>query len=713
MVFYWTPGSPARQDVRMRVRPVFSLLICGLVAGLLITAVFPSTSVVGLAGKEAGDWFFPLPKSLQAPPSQQSSYVYANDGKTLITTFYDQNRRNVDLAGIAPVMQRAIVAAEDTRFYQHNGVDFRGTLRALVSNVRSGHAGQGGSTLTMQYVRNVLKSDPALTPQQRQAATASSPARKLREMQYAMALEKRLSKQEILNRYLNIAYFGNGAYGVDAASHSYFGKPPSQLTLAEAALLAGLVQAPDTYDPVNGDRNAALARRSYVLDAMTKVNFISAGSAAAAKAEPLTLHPAQQPNDCIAARNDWGFFCDYFRQWWDAQPQFGATAAARERALNEGGYTIVTSLDPNIQAAAQQQALSVYGYDSPRALPMAVVQPGTGRVMAMVVNRHYSLEANPNGKSYPNTVNPLVAGGGAVHGYQAGSTYKLFTMLAALSAGRPLNTSFNAQSPLVTRWPANGEGSCDGRWCPVDANPGWMDGQRTMWGAYGRSINTYFVWLEQQVGPQKAVDMAKRLGIRFRAPSDAAMAAHADSWGSFTLGVAATTPLDLANAYATVAANGMYCAPLPVTSIIDATGRRVPAADPTCRRAVSADVAAAAVDAARCPVGQQSAYGKCDGATAPEVSTVLGDRPVAGKTGASDNNATVTFVGFTPQLAAAGMATNPDYPQDYVGAEVSPKVNSAVAGTLAAALSGWPDLDFPTPSSTIALGASGNGAAAP
>jgi membrane peptidoglycan carboxypeptidase len=690
----------------MRVRPVL-LLICGLVGAALVTWMFPSTSLVGIAVEAAGDR---LPGSLLAPPNQQSSYLYANDGKTLITTFYDQNRRNVSLPDIAVVMQQAIVAAEDTRFYQHNGIDLKGMLRALVADARSGRAGQGGSTLTMQYVRNVLENDPTLTPQQRRAATASTPVRKLQEMRYAVELERKLSKQEILDRYLNIAYFGNGAYGIDAASHSYFAKPPSQLTLGEAALLAGLVQAPDTYDPINGDRGAALARRSYVLDAMAKMKVISTGSAAAAKAEPLALHPVRQPADCTAAaggHDDRGFFCDYFVQWWDAQPQFGTTVADREQALKRGGYTIVTSLDPTIQAAAQQQALAVYGYDNPRALPMAVIQPGTGRVMAMTVNRHYSLQANPNGKNYPNTVNQLVAGGGGVTGYQAGSTFKLFTMLAALSAGRPLDTSVNAQSPLVTRWPASGEGSCGGYWCPVDANPAWMDGQRTMWGAYGRSVNTYFVWLEEQVGPENAVAMAQRLGITFRAPSDAALAAQADSWGSFTLGVADTTPLDLANAYATIAAGGTYCAPLPVTSITDAAGRRVPAADPACRRAVSADVAAAAADAARCPVGQQSAYGKCDGATAPEVSAILGGRPVAGKTGSSDNAATETFVGFTPQLAAAGIATNPDNPQDYVGGAVSAQVNRAVASTLATALRGQPYLNFPTPSSEIAFGATG------
>jgi membrane peptidoglycan carboxypeptidase len=434
---------------------------------------------------------------------------------------------------------------------------------------------------------------------------------------------------------------------------------------------------------------------------MTRAKLISADQSQAAKAEKLALHPSVVPNDCTAvpkSHNDWGFFCDYFRQWWDSQSAFGATPQERENALMEGGYTIVTSLAPSIQAVALEQSLSVYGYGSRRALPMAVVQPGTGRVLAAAVNRRYSLAANPGRRNYPNTVNQLIAGGGGVSGYQAGSTFKMFTMLAALEAGRPLSTGFNSPSPFVTRWPASGGGSCGGYWCPVNDNPKWMDGNRTMWNGFGRSVNTYFVWLEQEIGPQKAVAMAERLGIRFRADIDTQMAGNrAASWGAFTLGVADTTPLDLANAYATVAAKGRYCRPLPVTLIIDSAGRPVSAANPSCHQAVSSAVARAATDAARCPVGQQSVTGHCDGGTAMEVSSILGGRPVAGKTGSSEGNATETFVGFTPQLAAAAIAANPDSPSDYVGAGVSASVDAAVARTMAAALRDQPYQPFTAP----------------
>ncbi|GAB3814988.1 hypothetical protein GCM10027605_61470 [Micromonospora zhanjiangensis] len=489
-------------------------------------------------------------------------------------------------------------------------------LRAFVANRLGGDDRQGASTLTMQYVRNVRKSDPNLTEAQRAAATETTVGRKLQEMRYAVELERKLSKDEILGRYLNIAYFGAGAYGIAAASYRYFGKRASELTLAEAALLAGLVRAPDYYDPINGDAAAAVQRRGYVLDQMVAMGVLAPADAARARGERLALRPRSTTGECVSAKpEDWGFFCDWFRQWWSTQPAFGATPADRLAALRRGGYRITASIDPDIQATAVKYANWVYDQDNPRALPIAVVQPGTGRVLALAVNRHYQAGGNPAGQeNYPNTVNQLVAGGGDIEGYQAGSTFKLFTMLAALEQGMPLASGFNAPAWLMTNYPVTGRSSCGGYWCPVNSNPEWMDGYRTMWSAFGRSVNTYFAHLIERVGADQVVAMAQRLGIQFRAANDATMArTGAKAWGPFTFGVASTTPLDLANAYATVAAEGMYCAPRPVVSIIDPAGRRIAAADPDCRRALSTEVARAATDAARCPVGDQSAYQRCDG----------------------------------------------------------------------------------------------------
>ena len=690
-------------------------MVASVLAGVVVAAVaFPAVGATGYAAKTGSDEFENLPTDLVIPPSPENSYLYAADGKTLITSFYEQNRKDVRLAEIPPVMRRAIVAAEDTRFYQHRGVDVRGVLRSLIANNTAGTVQQGASTLTMQYVRNVLF-EAAKTPQQAQAATAQTADRKLREMRYALALEKRLSKAEILRRYLNIAAFGNQAYGIYAASHRYFSVSPAKLTLPQAALLAGLVKAPDAYDPTQADPKPAIQRRNYVLGQMTALHHITAAQAAKAKRAPLGLHPSTVPNGCVdvpAAHRDWGFFCDYFRTWWTAQQRFGPTEQARMDALNRGGYRIVTTLDPHVQGIAQRQVVHQASTHDPYAISMAVVKPGTGTVLAMATNRNYSLDTTHNGPStarrgqrgnYPNTTNPLISGGGDIYGYQAGSTFKMFTMLAALSAGKTLSTSFRAPAKLKTRYPVGGgPASCGGYWCPHNANPSWMDGKRTMWDGFGRSVNTYFAWLEQKVGADKAVAMAQRLGIRFRAPSDAALARHAHSWGAFTLGVAAVTPLDLANAYATVAAEGVHCAPRSVLSVHDRDGGVVPVPGAHCRRVLPADVARAATDAARCPVGQQSYYRKCNGGTAPTGFGAAMRRPFAGKTGTTDNTQTATFVGYTPQLAAAAIAADPDNPRRAVGDAYATKVDWAVGDTITRSLAGTPVRHFGTPSRKIA-----------
>jgi membrane peptidoglycan carboxypeptidase len=352
-----------------------------------------------------------------------------------------------------------------------------------------------------------------------------------------------------------------------------------------------------------------------------------------------------------------------------------------------------------VQHSAATESRSVYGLTSKKVLPIAVVQPGTGKVLALAVNRHYS-----TAKGRQNTVNPLISGGPKLYGYPSGSTFKMFTMLAALEAGLPLDTGFDSPAKLRTEWPDNGPDNCGGRYCPGNANPGWMDGYRTMWTGFGRSVNTYFVHLEEQVGPAAAVAEAKKLGIGFANPDDAKMArTGADGWGSFTLGVVDTTPLELASAYATVAADGTYCRPLPVQSITDPHGQSVAVAS-TCRRVLDPDVARAATDAARCPVGQQGTFGECDGGTATQVDSIMGRRPVAGKTGSTEDHRTETFVGFTTTAVAAGIAADPVNPSDYVGSAVEADVVTAVGRVLRAAAGEGDYADFLPPSEQIAYG---------
>jgi len=691
------PATSSRTPRKLLRAALVAVLAGAVVAGLAV----PASALAAWAVDHAGVAWDDLPEALKDPARLEASYLYASDGKTLLTTFYDQNRRDVSLDEVAPVLRQAVVAAEDTRFYEHGGVDFKGVLRAMVANGTSGEVEQGASTLTMQYVRNVLKNDPTLTDEEREAATQITAGRKITEMRYAITLETRLTKDQILERYLNIAYFGQGAYGVYAAAHTYFSKDPGKLTLDEATLLAGLLQSPESDNPIDGDTSRALSRRSYVLQAMVGLGEITSAQATAATNAELKLTPGSSPNDCTAAKDSTGFFCDYFRSWWQSQAAFGETAADRLQALKTGGYRIVTSLDAKVQATAQEQVLTVYGYTNKRVSPMAVVQPGTGKVLALAVNRHYSAASGTG-----NTMNQLVAGNGtSLPGYQAGSTFKMFTMLAALEAGKSLDTGFYSPDKYKSQYADSGPNSCDGYWCPENAAAS-MAGYRTMWTGFGRSVNTYFVQLEESVGADKVVEMAQKLGIQFRSKENQQNAEDASSWGAFTLGTSLTTPLDLANAYATVAAEGKYCSPTPISSITDADGQAVAAGQPDCKQAISAEVARAATDAARCPVGQQSAYDRCNGATASSVASIVGSRDVAGKTGSSDGNITESFVAYTPQLAIASIAANPSTNTDAVGSAVQREVITAVARTLTTSLKGVAEKKFTAPklSSAFASG---------
>jgi membrane peptidoglycan carboxypeptidase len=697
-----------------------SLLVCGLLAGVVVAAAaFPAVAMSGLAAKAGADQFDSLPSALTVQLSPQITYVYASDAKTLLSTFYDENRRDVPLADVAPVMQQAMVAAEDTRFYQHNGVDIKGVARAFVANQSAGQTSQGGSTLTMQYVRQAIEYS-ASTPQAVIDATSDTPGRKLREARYAMALEKQLTKQQILERYLNIAPFGNGAFGIYAAAQVYFGKAPRDLTLGEAALLGGLVKAPSDFNPTTADglKKALERRDSYVLPNMVKMGYITDAQKQQIVGTQLTFSNKQVPNGCTSViNNSWGFFCDYLYRWWLQQPAFGADTFERENRLKSGGYTVVTSLDVNAQSAAVKNigAVEKTNNRNPDALMLAGVEPGTGHIQLMAVNRNYSNDQAGNGPStnpakrgqkgnYPSTTNPLISGGGDIVGYQFGSTFKMFTMLTALSQGVPLAHTIDTKNPYVSKYiiDPGSPAACQGNhYCPVNASKSEA-GVFNMWTGFGASVNTFFVPLEEQVGAQNVVNMAKKLGVQFRAPSDAQLAANADGWGAFTLGVADATPLEMANAYATVAADGTYCEPLPVVSIKDFNGADLDAAKPRCKsQTITPDVAHAAVDAARCPVGDQAMGGRCGAATAGDTKGIVG-KPVAGKTGTTDADATSSLIAMTKQVSIAGIIADPDNSGTHGYSHN--QVNYAVQHTLHDAMVNKQGVNFTKPGDLVAFG---------
>jgi membrane peptidoglycan carboxypeptidase len=714
-----------------------SLLVCGVLAGVVVAAAaFPAIAMGGLAAKSGAEAFDDLPRDLSVTPTPpQISYIYASDNKTLIATIYDENRHVIPLAQVPQVMRDAMIAAEDQRFYQHHGVDFQGVIRAMVANQQT-DSNQGASTLTMQYVRQALTYGSS-SPEAVIAATEQTNVRKLREIKLALQLETELTKDEILERYLNIAAFGNGTYGIYAASQVYFNKVPAKLTLEEAALLAGLVKAPSAYDPTDAKGlKAALARRGYVLDQMYKNGMITKEVADATQTKPIKVSGKRTPNGCVSTtKNQWGFFCDYLVRWWQQQDFFGADSSSREANLKAGGYRIVTSLDIKIQTNAKKNVEKQLKTGNSDALMLAAIEPGTGRIKAMAVNRNYGLQDSKNGPStnpakrrlgikgtYPTTTNPLISGGGDITGYKAGSTFKIFTMVAALEKGYTLDYPIRARSPYRSKYvvEANSPAACGDHvhWCPRNANPSWMNGVRNMWTGFGRSVNTYFVPLEERVGSENAVNVAKKLGIQFRAkgtkdaPADYEFATNkalTSSWGPFTLGVSDTVPLDLANAYATLAADGKYCEPIPVKDIITRDGKKLSqVTSPRCKSVVKPDIARAAMDAARCPVGDNSATSRCTGGTASD--NIYGQfprqfvgKPIAGKTGTSDNNWTANLVLTTKQLAIAGTMADPDHAQADHQMSAT-KVNTAVMQTMKAAMKGLPSKNFTPPSSKMTTG---------
>ena len=307
-----------------------SILMGVVVSGVLL----PVLATIGVVTNGSLNGYNGIPSTLAKPPLPQRTVILAADG-TNIATLYYQDRIEVPIAEISQVMQDAIVAIEDSRFYSHHGFDLRGTLRALVSNA-TGSQVQGGSTLTQQYVKNILLGS-AKSDQEMAAATERSYTRKLQELRYALAIEKQMTKKQILEGYLNIAYFGSGAYGVEAAARRYFSKSASRLTLAEASLLAGLVQQPYGYDPLRYP-DAATARRSIVLNRMAELGYITEAQAQATAKRPLSdiLNPTTNSNGCTTSIAP--FFCDYVIKVVRSSAAFGAALAERDALLRKGGH---------------------------------------------------------------------------------------------------------------------------------------------------------------------------------------------------------------------------------------------------------------------------------------------------------------------------------------------------------------------------------------
>ncbi len=611
-----------------------------LIAGLLVAGVmFPAVGGIGLASNQASETVSSVSSNLVQSQVPVVTTITDKDGAPIAYVF-DQNRFNTPSKDIADTMKAAIIAIEDRRFFEHTGVDWRGTARALMTNLSaSGSAleGQGASTLTMQYIKNYLLYAVAQTPAERAAAVASTPARKLREIRVALQLEKNLSKEEILARYLNIVFFGHNAYGVASAARTYFNTTPDRLTISQAALLAGMVRSTSTYDPVQHPVQA-LARRNVVIDEMANVGSITSGQAEAAKAEPLGI---QRPltgltNGCVGAGPADGFYCQYAMDYL-------ATTGYTEEKLRRGGYLVRTNLDRRASDIAKRAANAEVPTQTPGiANAMAIVEPGRDRhaVRALVANRDYGLDANAGQTSY--------ALPSLVQGFGAGSIYKIFTAAAFLERGGGIMNPVPVMDGYTSRVFRDKGGAYT-----VGNAGNYRGGSVTLQTALAISPNTTFVALEDRIGKiDPVVDIAYRLGMRqsLNAKDERgrtiADAVKQEKRGSYTLGPEPTSPLDLANVGATLMSGGKWCPPTPIDAVFDRNGQPVSIPEAPCEQVVPEGLA----NSLAVGLSKDDAPGGTAFAAARAANW---SRPMLGKTGTTTANRSAGFVGATPQYSAA------------------------------------------------------------
>lgn len=634
----------------MRVRLLLRLLgpcvLAGvLVAGVLMPVALGGGVMVNRNSANTGN----LLDSLIREDMPVASTLTDRYGKP-IAYLYDQFRQPLKPDQIPQVVKSAITAAEDKRFWSHDAVDPQGMARAVFSNAQAGKVTQGGSTLTQQYVKNYLVHVAATTPLQQQQAQASTMARKINEARVAVSLGSHMSKEQILTAYLNLVPFGNQTYGIGAAAQTYFGKSADKLDTAQAALLAGLVNQPGGLNPSTNPQEA-ITRRNMVLDRMADPanNIrITKEDAERSKAEPLgVVDPLQRPpNKCIGAGDSQvsGFFCSYVEDYLDK-------AGINADMLQRGGYTVRTTLDPNANAAAKAAAEQNVPKNNPYiANALALIAPGHDKheIIALGANRDFGPDAKQGQTMYNEPASTVPFGGGSV--------YKLFTSASLLEQHKGgIFQNVDAPPNFTSRIFKNGTAPYT-----VGNAEGVKPGPRTLQMALATSPNTAFVKLEEQAGVQPTVDMASRLGMRDQTthnmsgneidpgqPSIADRVKQSNN-GAFTLGFTPTNVLQLANVGATIMSDGKYCPPTPVMSVTGGDGKPVPLPSEPCEQAVDPGLAHSMA------VGMSK--DDAQGGTSARAAQAAGwSRPVAAKTGTTENYQSAAFLGATPQLAGADL----------------------------------------------------------
>jgi penicillin-binding protein 1A len=542
-------------------------------------------------------------------PLAQTSFLYAADGSLITELHAAENRVVLGERQMSPFLRDAAVAIEDRRFYVHHGVDMRAIARAAVVNANEGAVVEGGSTITQQLVKNLY------------VGTAETFRRKFDEATLAWQLEDRLSKDQILTRYLNTVYLGQGAYGVQSAARTYFSVDARRLSLAQSALLAGLIAAPNHFDPFVHPESA-YGRRNVVLRLMREMQMISPAEYRLAVREPIELRRGE-----VTGHYRFPYFVDYFKEWFLGNPAFGVTRQDRYKLLFTGGLTIHTTLDPRLQGFAEQAVHGLLRYPNDPDGAMTVIDPRTGFVRAMVGgdDADYWKDADAG------RVNLATGEGGL--GRQTGSAFKAYALVTALEHGVSPTTVFPAPSTIDI--PLD-----DGSIWHVTNAEGSGYGSMSLASATVNSVNTVYAQLIQQLGPEEVVETAERMGMRC-CPRVSEPREPLSPFLSAVLGTNEANTLEMASAYGTLATGGAHADPVPVVSITDPHGATLWQAHPDPKQVLEPDVASSANDILQDAVSFGTGR-----------SAIIG-RPQIGKTGTADTHTNAWFVGAIPQLTAA------------------------------------------------------------
>ena len=641
----------------------FSLL--SAVAGMLTVAIMaPAVAVGGVVATQGVGMFESLPDYIRPVNASQSSTIYAlRDGKPeKIATFYHENRIEVPFEEISPNLINAVIATEDPRFYEHGGVDIISLIRATLTNLASFGDGPGASTITMQYVRQSMVEVANLTGDADAIAEATevSVERKLREIRLAIALETVATKKDILAGYLNLVFLGNQINGVETASQYYFGTSSKNLTVPQAAYLAGMLKSPNDYKPDRASNlDRGIGRRNYVIQNMADNGYISQEQADGYKASPIQTKITATTPGCEQNQTT-AFFCDYTVWTVRNSPEFGQTAEEREMLLRRGGLEIYTTLDLDVQEVAQKATMDALPSDNEWGFGTASVsiEAGTGRVIAMAQNRFFDQSDEPAiGRTSVNFNTDKPFGGSS--GFQPGSTYKIFTLAEWLKNGGSLgdfvdgrivtgeDVDQNGEPDPVKIWDVSKEfrancGSVVGFW-EVNNSGDKTVNQISVARAVVTSQNTAFAAMASKVDLCEIRDTAVDFGVH-RADGTELLYVPAT-----ILGTNEIAPLTMAAAYAAIANNGIYCSPVAIDRVvIRKGGEELQVPETACSQAVAPDIAAAMSHALRAVMtgGTGSAANPNDGT------------PLAGKTGTTDSRVHTWMTGYSSKVATATWVGN-------------------------------------------------------